>query len=171
MEIWKDVPSWEGLYEVSNFGRCRSVRTGKIKPLDVNNCGYSRLQCYDGKRRQKLFVHRLVALLFVDGYKDGLVVNHKDGDKSNNMFSNLEWVTRSDNNKHAFHIGLKDRNRKDTPCYLEMPKTNQKVFFNTVMDASKSIGLSDKRLHHLIKTQGGYIPEVDMYIRKCVSND
>ena len=171
MEIWKDVPSWEGLYEVSNFGRCRSVRTGKIKPLDVNNYGYSRLQCYNGKRRQKLFVHRLVAQLFVAGYKDGLVVNHKDGDKSNNVFSNLEWVTRSENDKHAYRMNLHEGKKKDVPCYLEIPETGQQIFFKTIMDASKSIGLSDKRLHHLIKPQVGCIPEVNMFIKKCVSND
>jgi len=64
-EIWKNVPEWEDFYEVSNFGRARNKKTGKLKPLDVNNYGYSRLQCYNGERRKKLFIHRLVATLFV----------------------------------------------------------------------------------------------------------
>lgn len=168
-EIWKDVPEWEGIYKVSNFGRCLSVKKNKIKPLDENNYGYLRLQCYDGKRKKKLFVHKLVAQLFVNGYKEGFVVNHKDGIKSNNMYTNLEWVSRSTNNRHAFIIGAKEAKKRNQPCYIE--KEGTKIYFETIINAARSIGLSDKRLHHLIKTQNGYIPEIDAYIRKCVSND
>lgn len=168
-EIWKDVPEWEGLYKVSNFGRCLSVKKNKIKALAKNNYGYLRLQCYGAKRRAKLFVHQLVAKLFVPGYKEGLVVNHKDGCKQNNMWDNLEWVTRSANCKHAFDTQLKEAKRKNQSCYLE--KDGLKVYFETVVAAGKSIGVDEKRLHHLIKTSGGYIPEVDAFIFKCVSND
>lgn len=168
-EIWKDVPEWEDCYMVSNFGRAFSKRKNKIKPLDMNNYGYLRLCCYDGKRRKKFFMHRLVGLLFVDGYKDGYVIDHIDGDKTNNNASNLEWVSRSENTRRAFKLGLKEKKKKDMPCYLQFG--DNKVYFETVMSAGKSIGLSDKRLYHLMKTQGGYIPEIDAYIFRCVSND
>lgn len=168
-EIWKDVPNWEGLYKISNFGRCLSVKQNKIKALDTNSYGYARLQCYDGKRRDKLFVHRLVAMLFVDGYKEGFVVDHIDGDKTNNIYTNLQWVSRSENCKRAFSLGLKKAKRESIPCYLDFD--GKRVYFESIVNASKSVGLSDKRLHHLIKTNNGFIPEIGAYIRKCVSND
>lgn len=170
-EVQKDVPGWEGMYKVSNFGRCYSVRMNKIKALDVNSYGYPRLQCYDKEtgRKIKLFVHQLVACLFVDGYEEGLVVDHIDGCKSNNMYTNLRQVTRSQNNKLAFEQKLKKRGKYKVPCYLDF--NGKKVYFETVCDAARSIGLSDKRLHHCIRTHNGYIPEIDAYIVKCVSND
>ena len=171
-EIWTEIPTWEGLYEVSNFGRARNAKSKKLKPHDFNNYGYARVQCYSNGRRQKLFIHRLVAELFVCKNTDesNLVVNHIDGDKTNNIYTNLEWVTRSFNNSHALQLGLKEAKRKDMPCKLTM-KCGTEIFFNTIIACAKSIGLSDKRLHHLVKTQGGYIPEIDAVISKCVSND
>lgn len=168
-EIWKDVPGWEGLYKVSNFGRCLSVKKNKIKPLDKNSYGYLRLQCYKEGKRAKPFVHQLVAKLFVSGYKEGLVVNHKDGCKQNNMWNNLEWTTRSNNSRHAYALGLQEAKHIKQPCYIE--KNGLKVYFETLTSAGKSIGVDGKRLNHLIKTRGGYIPEVDAFIFKCVSND
>lgn len=169
-EIWTEIPNWEGLYEVSNFGRARNAKTKKLKPHDFNNYGYARVQCYNGESRAKLFIHRLVAELFVSGKQEGFVVNHKDGDKTNNIFTNLEWVTRSYNNSHALTNGLKEAKKKNTPCKLTL-KCGTELFFETVMACARSIGLSDKRLHHLIKTQNGFIPEIDAVISKCVSND
>lgn len=60
--------------------------------------------------KKRYFVHRLVAFYFVPGYQEDLVVNHIDGDKSNNLFTNLEWVTRSENDLHAFALGLRTPN-------------------------------------------------------------
>lgn len=57
--------------------------------------------------KKRFFIHRLVAIYFVDGYSSELVVNHKDGDKTNNRFENLEWVTRSQNDLHAYKNGLR----------------------------------------------------------------
>lgn len=169
-EIWKPVPDWEGFYEVSNLGRARNSKTGKLKPHNINNYGYARLQCYDKKRRQKIFIHKLVALLFVDGFEEGLVVNHKDGDKTNNIWSNLEWVSRSYNNSHAFESGARSYTQGKVLCKLTT-SCGLELFFESVVACGKSIGVTDKRLHHLMKNNHGYIPEVDAKISKCVSND
>ena len=169
-EIWLPVPEWENFYTVSNYGRCFSIRTNKIKPLDPNTYGYLRLQCYDGNRRQKLFVHKLVATLFVPGYFEGAVVNHIDGDKTNNIYTNLEWVTKSRNLKHAYEIGTMIPKKKDQPVVL-VTKDGTSVYFPTAIACARSIGISDKRLHHLIKKYNGYVPEIGGYVSKCVSND
>lgn len=112
-EIWKDVRGYECEYQVSNFGRIRSLpriygrkvlRGDLLKPYLTNN-GYARI-CLKGRN---FFVHRLVALTFCEGYANGLVVNHKDENKANNRADNLEWVT-SEYNK--FYGTAMDRAKK-----------------------------------------------------------
>jgi len=70
-----------------------------LKPRIVK--GYYYISIRGNKKKKTFKIHRLVALYFVEGYEDGLVVNHKDCNKLNNHFSNLEWVTIKDNNQHA----------------------------------------------------------------------
>lgn len=106
MEEWKDIIGYEGYYQISSFGRVKNIRTGSILSGDTNNLGYRRVILYTPIKK-RFFVHRLVALHFCDGFKNGLVVNHIDGDKSNNKSSNLEWVTRSENDLHAYRNALR----------------------------------------------------------------
>ena len=111
MEIWKDIIGYEGFYQISSYGNVRNTKTGQTLTGDVNNIGYRRVFLY-APVRKRFFVHRLVAEHFCDGYAEGLVVNHIDGNKMNNNYQNLEWVTRSENDLHAFRLNL----RKSYPC-------------------------------------------------------
>ena len=95
-EIWKPVKECNK-YEISNKGVIRNALTKKLKYVEDNTAGYLRV-VLDNK---KYFVHRLVAEMFCEGYFEGAVVNHKDFDKHNNSANNLEWVSRSENAKHA----------------------------------------------------------------------
>ena len=104
LEIWKPIPGFESYGKVSNLGRVVSA-AGKQRKTFVSKNGYERIGFNGGKHT--ITVHKLVAIAFCDGYKDGLCVNHKDGNKLNNVDSNLEWVTHSQNIKHAFDIGIK----------------------------------------------------------------
>lgn len=107
MEIWKNIENYEGYYQISSYGQIKSLLTNKILVGDTNNAGYKRVWlCLPIKKR--FFIHKLVAYHFCDGYKEGLVVNHKDGNKANNNAKNLEWVTRSENDIHAFKNNLRD---------------------------------------------------------------
>ena len=105
-EIWKDVKGFEGRYQVSNLGRVRSldrliekphpyIRRGEMLNPSMNGKkGYLRISLSDGHRNYTHYeVHRLVALHFVPGYKEGLVVNHKNEIKTDNRAENLEWCT------------------------------------------------------------------------------
>lgn len=97
----------EGLYQISNFGRIKSNITGKILTQHIH-FGYKILSILKtpGGDTKSFRVHRLVALHFMElipGYND---VNHIDGDKTNNMVDNLEWVNQSINQNHAYLTGL-----------------------------------------------------------------
>lgn len=111
-EIWKDVVGYEGKYQVSNLGRLRS--RFKIRNPVKRKDGYWHAKLrIKGVEKVKL-IHRLVAESFLIGRPDQLEVNHKDGDRANSNLSNLEWVTRGENAKHAFKfLGKSNRGEKN----------------------------------------------------------
>jgi len=121
-EIWVSAPGMQGRLEVSSTGRCRtlpsirvSTRNGEtniqrkrgvlLRP-HLNHAGYPTISLQAEGRRPKFLVHRFVALAFVPGHFDGATVNHKDGDKTNNNPSNLEWVTLAENTRLQWKDGL-----------------------------------------------------------------
>lgn len=103
MEEWKDIEGYEGLYQVSNYGRVKSLWFGREKILKggKNARGYLVVGLWkDGKRVMKK-VHRLVAEAFLENPQNLLEVNHKDEDKTNNSVSNLEFCDRKYNNNYG----------------------------------------------------------------------
>lgn len=108
MENWKDIPGYETSYQISDQGRVKNKNTGKILHGDTNSAGYQRVFLNSQTKKKRFFVHRLVARVFCDGYQENLVVNHIDGNKQNNFAVNLEWVTRSQNDLHAYRYHLRD---------------------------------------------------------------
>ena len=108
-EIWKDVVGWEGLYQVSNLGRVRSLLYNKveIRKQPLNNRGYYFVWIYRKGKATYSLVHRLVAMAFIPNPENKRTVNHKDGDKTNNHVLNLEWNTDGENQLHAYRTGLR----------------------------------------------------------------
>lgn len=100
MEIWRDIQGYDGLYQVSSWGRVRSWYSCILHP-EVTKKGYLRVDLYDadGNRKHKK-VHRLVANAFIPNSDGKPQVNHKDGNKKNNSVTNLEWVTDAENKDH-----------------------------------------------------------------------
>ena len=118
--MWKSVLGFEGYYEISENGIIKSLekevnnsKTTKrvvkerIRKPYVTKKGYVQIMLSKHKINYKFYIHRLVAINFIDNPDNKLEVNHIDGNKQNNHVSNLEWCTRSENNKHSFSIGLK----------------------------------------------------------------
>ena len=97
LEIWKDIQGYEGLYKVSNTGKIYSSKIKDTMRTFINNSGYECVQLAKNKVRKGYLVHRLVAASFCEGYEQGLVVNHKDGNRTNNSSYNLEWLTTKGN--------------------------------------------------------------------------
>lgn len=102
-EIWRMIPGYEGLYEVSNFGRVRSFLRGKIRKLSNEN-GYMRIILYKNGSIKKFNVHRLVAMAFIPNPDNLPCINHKDENKSNNHVDNLEWCDYTYNNNYGNRI-------------------------------------------------------------------
>lgn len=127
METWKDIPGYEGLYQASSLGRIRtcenkvtsnalySTRVWKSRIMRGRGDNYStgkRVSLWkDGKSKDYL-VARLVALTFLGDPPKDYTVNHKDGNRLNNIVENLEWLSRGDNVRHAFATGLMRRVQK-----------------------------------------------------------
>lgn len=105
-EIWKPIKGYENNYEISNMGNIRNKKTKQILIGDINNAGYRRITLYIPEKK-RFFVHRLVAYHFCEGFNEDLVVNHKNGNKKDNRAENLEWVSRSENDLHAYKNDLR----------------------------------------------------------------
>lgn len=105
-EEWKVVENFP-FYKISNYGRLIN-RYGRILKPRLQNSGYYFYSLYDGRGRDfqtQITVHKLVMTSFV-GDNTGYDINHIDGNKLNNHVSNLEYITHSDNAKHAYAIGI-----------------------------------------------------------------
>ena len=114
MEQWKVITEASN-YEVSNFGRVRNISTKHILKGRLSKSGYLQvsLKIDDTNKFSNRYIHRLVAIYWIDNNENKREVNHKDGNKLNNCLDNLEWVTSSENQKHRHSIGIvKTSNRK-----------------------------------------------------------
>lgn len=107
VEIWKDVIGYEGLYQVSNLGRVKSFKFKNERLLGgtINHNGYRVVNLTKNGITKHKFVHRLVANAFIDNPQGKPFVNHIDSNPLNNMVSNLEWCTQSENVHHAMLKG------------------------------------------------------------------
>ena len=94
-------------YKISSNGTIMNGK-GHIMKQELSNAGYNRIRlALNDKTTKKFSTHRLVAMLFVDGYSEEMnVVNHKNGNKLDNRYSNLEWTNNSINVRHAYETGL-----------------------------------------------------------------
>ena len=109
-EVWQPVRGYEGLYEVSDTGRVKGPR-GPRKPI-FHYKGYLWVDLRCRGTHKWFYIHRLVATHFIPNPNQCPQVNHKDGNKTNNAVSNLEWCTASENNIHAVRLfGLHGENR------------------------------------------------------------
>ena len=107
-EVWKDIKDYEGIYQISNFGRVKSLNyksTGpeKIMKLQEHKNGYFTVMLYKDGRQKRVLVHRLVAEVFIANPYNLPCINHKDENTSNNHISNLEWCSYKYNNNYGNH--------------------------------------------------------------------
>lgn len=118
-EIWKDVPGYEELYQVSSNGDVYSLISGKdLKPCS-NDKGYQIVKLYSEPFNGTTTpIHRLVALAFLPNPDNKPQVNHKNGVKTDNRVENLEWMTSQDNVRHAYRNKLKSNDCQKSPTTI-----------------------------------------------------
>jgi len=108
-EEWRDVPGYENMYQVSDRGQIRSIRSCwkhgfRVMKLSNDRAGYFSVGLQVGEKKFRYFVHALVALTFIGERPDGMQINHKNGNKKDNNINNLEYLTPSENARHRFRV-------------------------------------------------------------------
>lgn len=179
VEKWIDISGYNNFYFVSNYGRIKSMprlrrRKEKILKTGIIN-GYLRVVLYFKKQKKYKLVHRLVAEAFIPNPENKSEVNHKDGNKKNNNVSNLEWVTKSENAKHSFHIlGNKPSNYDRIVAFGKDNYKSKKVYqysksgkfineFDGVRDAGRITGIDHRSISAVAsgskirRSAGGYV--------------
>ena len=161
MEVWKDVVGYEGLYQVSNYGRLKRVFKNKKEHLltgKKDKDGYIQVILSRNQKKKHCRLHRLVAETFIPNPNDKPVVNHKDKNVLNNTVDNLEWATVSENTKHGYETGRSVHGRS----VIQYTKNMEYVAcWKSIEKAARVLGVDQANIcaccNGRQKTSGGYI--------------
>jgi hypothetical protein len=134
-ELWRDIPGWEGLYQVSNLGGIRNWKGDLLKPFLSRN-GYLVATLYRNGQKTRTGVHRLIASAFIPNPEGKEQTNHKNGIKTDNRVENLEWATCSENNLHRRRVLHGGGGRKERPVVCLT--TGER--FRSITEASRRTG-------------------------------
>lgn len=138
-EEWRDIPGYEGKYWVSSYGRIRN-KNKIMKPMICSN-GYLSACLWKNNVQKKVLLHRLVAIVFVPNPSNYPEVNHKDGVKTNNCATNLEWCTRRYN---LLYGGIIEKLRVANTGRVHDDKFRQKISLHSLGRIWINNGVSEK---------------------------
>jgi hypothetical protein len=174
IEVWKDIKGYEGLYQVSNMGRLKSlertvagkngsertIRERILKP-STNEYGYLRVCLCDSRGKRKfLSVHRLVCEAFHENPKNKPEVNHINENKSDNRACNLEWVSRKENCNHGTRTARSAKARSKPVGQFTIDGKLIKVWQSTI-EIERQLGVSQGHISDVargkLKTAYGYV--------------
>lgn len=154
---WKKIEI-EGLkydYLISDTGLCKRADKNRIKKNCLTVSGYYRISIL----KKNFFVHRLVAMAFLERKDGENVVNHKNGIKTDNRVENLEWCTQAHNNQHAYDIGLRKGQKGETNA---MSKINNVIASNIKKDLKLGVKVKDiskkynLNINHIYQIKNGW---------------
>lgn len=136
-EIWKEIEEYP-LYEISNYGRIRNIKTGRILHTYTDYKGYQIVTLSKDGTQKTVRVHKLVATAFCEKYYDDLDVTFIDGDRSNLRADNLDWWTRSDVHRRSYIYRGRTQMHKMKP--IRCIETGE--VFQSIREASELMGIS-----------------------------
>ena len=151
-EEWKEISGYEGYFEVSNYGNFRSkdryikyktngIRLYHGKDLKVEECedGYKRIVLMKDAIKHRYMCHRLVAKEFIPNLENKPYINHINGDRGDNRVENLEWCTKSENEKHSFSVLGKTMKGKTYPKKVIKHSDNGDIQYESLSKAIISL--------------------------------
>ena len=154
VEIWKDIEGYDGMYQVSNKGRVKSLKFGKEKILrpGKNGNGYLFVYLYKNRKKKMCKVHRLVAMTFLPNPDNLPQVNHKNEDKTDNKVVNLEWCSA----KYNINYGTRTQrqaekltNYKRSKPVIQYSKSGEFVReWKSIMDVERNLGFNRGNIFH-----------------------
>lgn len=167
MEEFKSIKEYENYYEISNYGRVRSLygryKNCEFKKPYVRNDGYVVVNLIKDKKQKTFYLHKLVAEYFIENNNDSYTeVNHIDGDKQNNSYSNLEWCSSRENKLHAYNYGLTKRGHDRPSSKLSESDVRSIPALikdgHSIKEISSKFGVSTTSIHHVLKGRNfGYL--------------
>ena len=151
-EIWKDIEGYEGLYKISNYGEVWSVRKQGLLKKGKCATGYYSVSLAKNKKQKTFTIHRLVAIHFIDNPLKKPCVNHMDESRTNNHYSNLEYASYYENNKHARdnllnNISLSNKERWND---LDFRKRTSKNISKGLIISGCNKGKNNNRFRYVI---------------------
>lgn len=168
--IWKDLLGYQGLYQVSNMGDVKSLskiiktkgnglRNTKERILKpgITKYGYKQVTLSKNGITKSYTIHRLVAYNFCDNLHDKPIINHKDGIKINNIYTNLEWCTYSENLQHAYdnclyipsrnRLGFSGKKHKDSMPVIQFTLNNEYISEYESIGLTRQAGFTPQHVH------------------------
>nr|DAQ59816.1 MAG TPA: homing endonuclease [Caudoviricetes sp.] len=164
-EIWKDIEGYEGLYQVSNLGRVKSLSNLKTKRekilVPIKNKGYFYVRLFRSGKSKRVYVHTLAASAFIPNPYNYTIINHRDENGQNNNVDNLEWCTHKYNLnygtvKQRISFRLLERNSTRSKQVTQFDLSGNFIrTYISVHEAEKETGISSSSIRKCCK--GGYI--------------
>jgi hypothetical protein len=150
-EIWKDIPDYEGYYQISNYGRVKSLSRfqwngfkkwkskEKMLKYGIGTSGYYFIILCKNSITTNKMVHRIVGKVFIDNPLNKKEINHIDGNKLNNKFDNLEWLTPKENSRHFWEKLDSSKLRKERSFRMMGNKISIKNNLRTNIDKLEKV--------------------------------
>ena len=145
--IWRDIPGYEGRYQVSDTGLVYSKKRDRCLKQKLTRDGYFEVTLFKDGRASCIRVHRLVAMAFIPNPDNKPCVNHIDENKLFNHASNLEWVTVGENDNYGTRNERMSRSKSKKPVIRTLPDGTVQ-HFKGVKDASRKTGIAHSQIRN-----------------------